>query len=67
MDGSAIAARPLGDAGLGALNTGLAGVRALEIRLDAALAILAEAAAERIAGDAAAAADPIGTMRATRP
>jgi hypothetical protein len=67
MDGSAIAARPLGHAGLGALSTGFPGARPLPIRLDAALGIFAEAAAERPAGQAAAPVDPAGTMRATRP
>lgn len=67
MDGQPIAARPLAAAGLGALGSGFPGVRALEIRLDAALSIVAEAAAERAAGDPPAPVGPAATMRATRP
>ncbi|MEA3042319.1 MAG: hypothetical protein QOJ53_201 [Sphingomonadales bacterium] len=67
MDGQPIAARPLGHAGLGTLSTGFPGARALEIRLDAALSILAETAAERAAVHAPEQPGPSGTMRATRP
>jgi hypothetical protein len=67
MDGQPIAARPLGHAGLGALGTSLPDARALEIRLDAALGIVAETTEARAAADAAEAAGPNGTMRATRP
>jgi len=67
MDGLAIAAGPLGRAGLGALGANFPGGRALPIRLDAALGIVAEPAAQRVAADAAEPAGPIVTMRATRP
>lgn len=67
MDGQPIAARPLGHAGLGTLSTGFPGARAIDIRLDAALSILAEPAELRAVGHEAEPAGPIETMRATRP
>jgi len=47
MLGLAIAAAPLGAAGLGALTERFPGARPERIRIDAALRILAEAADER--------------------
>ena len=52
MNGLAIAAAPLGAAGLGTLTQGFPGVRPETIRIDAVLTILAEAAAERAAAAA---------------
>jgi hypothetical protein len=59
MLGKAIAAAPLGQAGLGTLNETLPGARPETIRIDAVLRILAEAAEDRAAADDA--------ERATRP
>ncbi|HMG48139.1 MAG TPA: hypothetical protein VK614_11840 [Allosphingosinicella sp.] len=53
MNGLAIAAAPLGAAGLGTLTQGFPGARPETIRIDAVLSILAEAAAERAAAAAA--------------
>ncbi|HEV2816056.1 MAG TPA: hypothetical protein VGW40_02375 [Allosphingosinicella sp.] len=53
MLGVAIAAAPLGAAGLGTLTEGFPGARPEAIRIDAALAILAEPAAARATGEAA--------------
>lgn len=53
MDGLAIAAGPLGAAGLGTLTEGFPGVRPETIRIDAVLSIVAEAAEERAAAEAA--------------
>jgi hypothetical protein len=47
MNGLAIAAAPLGAAGLGTLTEHFPGARPEAIRIDAALSILAEAAEER--------------------
>jgi hypothetical protein len=53
MLGLAIAAAPLGAAGLGTLTERFPGARPERIRIDAALNILAEAAEERVAAQAA--------------
>jgi 2C-methyl-D-erythritol 2,4-cyclodiphosphate synthase len=52
MNGLAIAAAPLGAAGLGTLTEHFPGARPEAIRIDAALAIMAEAAEVRAAGEA---------------
>jgi hypothetical protein len=52
MNGLAIAAAPLGAAGLGTLTQGFPGARPEAIRIDAALTILAEAAEERVGAEA---------------
>ena len=52
MDGRAIAAAPLGSAGLGTLTAAFPGARPETIRIDAVLSILAEAAEERAAAEA---------------
>jgi hypothetical protein len=52
MNGLAIAAAPLGAAGLGTLTQGFPGARPETIRIDAVLNILAEAAQERAAAAA---------------
>jgi hypothetical protein len=67
MNGLAIAARPLGHAGLGVLAAGFPGAHPTEIRIDPVLAILAEAVEERATGPEAVPASPTETMRATRP
>jgi len=53
MLGKTIAAAPLGAAGLGTLTEGFPGARPEAIRIDAVLNILAEAAAARVAAEAA--------------
>ena len=53
MNGLAIAAAPLGAAGLGTLTQGFPGARPETIRIDAVLSLVAEAAAERVAAEAA--------------
>jgi hypothetical protein len=53
MDGLAIAAAPLGAAGLGTLTEGFPGVRPETIRIDAVLTILAEAAEQRVGAEPA--------------
>ena len=53
MDGLAIAAAPLGGAGLGTLTAAFPGVRPETIRVDAVLSIVAEAAEERATAEAA--------------
>lgn len=53
MHGLAIAAAPLGAAGLGTLTSGFPGARPETIRIDAVLTILAEAAAERASAEPA--------------
>jgi hypothetical protein len=67
MNGLAIAALPLGHAGLGALSTGFPGAPALTIRIDAALGILAEAAVEQAGIQKPEPVGSIETMRARRP
>jgi len=67
MNGLAIAARPLGHAGLGVLAAGFPGARPMEIRIDPVLAILAESVEERAMGPEPSPASPEETMRATRP
>ncbi len=67
MDGLAIAARPLGHGGLGSLATNFPGARPLPIRIDAVLGIFAEGAEARATGHKPEPAEPIETMRATRP
>jgi hypothetical protein len=53
MNGLAIAAAPLGAAGLGTLTQGFPDVRPETIRIDAVLNIVAETAAERASAEAA--------------
>ena len=53
MLGQPIAAAPLAQAGLGTLTQGFPGARPDKIPIDAVLRILAEAAVERAAADAA--------------
>jgi hypothetical protein len=52
MLGRAIAAAPLGEAGLGTLAAGFPGAQPQPIPIDAVLHILAEAATARAAADA---------------
>lgn len=67
MDGQAIAARPLGWGGLGALADRFPARPPERIRLDAALAILADEETTRIAAEDVARALPDEFNRATRP
>jgi len=67
MDGLAIAAGPLGHCGLGSLTAGFPGAQPLPIRIDAVLGILAETAEAQAAADGPEPAEPIETMRVTRP
>ena len=67
MNGLAIAAQPLGHAGLGVLAAGFPGARPMEIRIDPVLAIVAETVEGRAMGFEAAQASPPEEMRATRP
>jgi hypothetical protein len=67
MDGWAIAAAPLAHGGLGSLATGFPGAQPLQIRIDAALAIVGDGSEARAVRDKPESAAPIGAMRARRP
>lgn len=67
MDGGAIAASPLGRAGLGALAERFPPALPEQIRLDAALAILADEPGPRPGADGVAAVSRDQLNRATRP
>jgi hypothetical protein len=67
MDGQAIAARPLGWGGLGALADRFPARPAERIRIDAALAILADEDVARATADGPASAMRDEFNRATRP